>query len=134
MNEPAPQPVRRRVGLAVTGVIIILVVWVVGLNLMGRSAYEVEMNQAALAVTSGDWQGAKRHFREASASKILDKDAIFGLHLMERLEANVELTPFEAAIRNADFRAAQKATNDAASDELREVQRSFLSQMALKAE
>ena len=134
MNEPSPQPVRRKVGLAVTSVIAILVLWIVGQNVMGRSSYEREMAQASLAVSSSDWQGAKKHFREAAASKILDKDAIFGLHLMERLEDNVELTRFEIAIRDADLDGARAACEEAPSAELRDVQRSFLDQMALKAE
>ena len=134
MNEPAPQSARRRVGLGVVALIGIMLLWVAGQIILGGTAYEREMAQASRSLTSKDWQAAKGHFREAAASKILDKDAVYGVHLVERIDSGIDLTPFELAILHGNLPAAREACDAETNPELRGVQRSFLDQLTAKAE
>jgi hypothetical protein len=134
MNEPAPQSTRRRVGLGVMALFGVILLWAVGQSLLGGTAYEREMTQASRSLFSKDWQGAKRHFREAAASKILDKDAIYGVHLVERLDLGTALTTFELAILEGNLLAARAACDAEKNPELRGVQRSFLDQLTENAE
>jgi hypothetical protein len=117
--------------MALFGVILL---WAVGQSLLGGTAYEREMTQASRSLFSKDWQGAKRHFREAAASKILDKDAIYGVHLVERLDLGTALTTFELAILEGNLLAARAACDAEKNPELRGVQRSFLDQLTENAE
>lgn len=134
MNEPAPQATRRRVGLSVTALLGVILLWVMGQTFLGGTAYEREMTQATRSLSAKDWQGAKRHFREAAASKILDKDAIYGVHLVERVNAGIDLTTFEMAILDGNLPAARAACDAEKNPELRGVQRSFLDQLTANAE
>lgn len=134
MNEPAPQSTRRRVGLGVVALLGVIFLWVVGQILLGGTAYEREMAQAAQALSSRDWPDAKRHFREAAASKLMDKEAIYGVHLVERINAGVDLTTFELAFLDGNLSAARAACDAETNPELRGVQQSFLDQLSANAE
>lgn len=119
-TEPAPRPVRRRLGAAIALLIVVVTGWAVARHMMSGGLRASEVDAATACIARGisgegaaEFRRAEEHLVDAASVSVLDTYPGFLITVVRRLEGGDELgeTGSDAivrSIRNAQWKRARR--------------------------